>query len=310
MSNPNQQNPQGPWPIYGQGSGSQPADTGAGQGAWPVYGQPDTSSGQPGPAGQSPAGAYAPGQYPPGQYSPGHYPPTTGDQPPAGGPFQTPQYGSGGAGAYPTPRGPVNPAGNFPQQLPSRTAPILLIVLGAVMMLLIAPVVMVAVLLSGVGLNQIVDQSLQTTNGGAVTVDATGTLGVITTSNGPVTCALENQAGSTQMIPEVDGAMLVARNLTPGEYVLNCEGLSASDAIVVLDGGALESVFPATMTAFGWATAVGVLGLGVLIGGIVWLVKRNKARKAMMPRHPTYGGPGSIGPGNPGAGGYGGPPQS
>lgn len=301
MSNPNQQNPQNPWPVYGQGSSSgQNAPSGDGQpGSWPVYGEP-------GSGGYPPQGAPSPGQYSPSQYPPG---PNSASgagpdaQPPAGGPFAAPQYGAAGPpGMYPTQTGPTNVPGTLSPQLPSRTAPILLIALGAVMMVIIAPIVMVSVLLSGVGLNQIVDQSLQTSNGGVVTVDSSGTLGVITTSSGQVTCALENSSGSTQMALELDGSMLVARNMTPGEYTLICEGLSTSDTIVVMDGGALDAVFPATMSAFGWATAVGVIGLGVLVGGIVWLVKRNKERKALLPTYNMYGRGGPYGPG-----GYGGP---
>ena len=84
------------------------------------------------------------------------------------------------------------------------------------------------------------------------------------------------------MQPELDGAIVVARDLTPGEYTLSCTGMTSSDSVVVFDGEALDGMLRATASALGGAAVVGIVGLGVLIGGIVWLVKRNGQRRSAM----------------------------
>lgn len=187
------------------------------------------------------------------------------------------------------------------QNLPGRGVQILLIILGAVMMVIVAPIVLVSMLLGGMGMSNIVEQSLQAQNGGTVTVDESGMIGVAASSNAVISCSLEGDSGTIEMVPEVDGAVLVARGLTPGQYTLNCDGLGPADALVIFDGGALENMLPATMRALGWSSVVGVGGFAVLIWGIVWLVKRNRQRKAMMPTYPMYGQGygGPYGPGGP-----------
>ncbi len=325
MSNPNNvgnqgsQDSQSPWPVYGQNTSG---NTGGlpGSNPWPVYGSPGSagSAGAGGSAGggsgsygqssgdtsgSAPGTTYGPtssGPY--GQPAPSHYqqPPAGAGQsqvPPAGGPFATPQQGSGMYRAQTAPGAPMMPG----QNLPGRAGPILTIVLGAVMMVIVAPIVLISMLLGGMGMTNIVEQSLQAQNGGTVTVDETGVIGVAASSNATISCSLEGSSETIQMTPEVDGAVLVARGLTPGQYTLNCEGLSSADALVIFDGGALENILPATMKALGWSSVVGIGGFVALIWGIVWLVKRNRQRRAMMPNYPMYGSGygGPYGPGGP-----------
>ena len=264
------------WPVSGQANagGGQP---GQGDTPWPVYGAP----GSPNP--QTPQSSqYSPGGAPSGQFQPGPQQPQN--------PYGASPYGPGPQGGTPySAGGPQNVPGGYPggyapsAPLPSRTGPILTIVGGAILMVVIAPIVLVAVMLSGIGLSSVVENSMQATNGGSLVVGESGAIGVATTSTLPQTCTLSQEGqGSIEMQPELDGAMLVARGLTPGEYTLSCTGMTSADSIVVFDGETLDGMLPSTAAALGWASAVGVLGLGVLIGGIVWLVKRNGARRAVM----------------------------
>ncbi len=157
------------------------------------------------------------------------------------------------------------------------------------MMLVIAPITLFSLLLSGVGISSVVEESMNVENSGTVVVDESGAVGVLTTSSDPISCTVTGASGTAEMTEEVNGAVLVARGLTPGEYTLACEGLASTDQIVVLSGSTLDRLAPASMSAFGWSSAVGVAGFIVMIVGIVWLVRRNQQRNAMRPRNYGYG---------------------
>ncbi len=284
----NQSQEPSPWPVYGQSDPREPARPD--QNPWPVYGQGQpgqnqspygqpaygkTPYGQPGPSQQ------APNQPPPDQHAPG--------QPPYGpAPYGPSPYGPPPQSSAPPNQGPHSvppgqgPAYVYPPSLPSRTGPILTIVGGVVMMLIIAPIVLITLILSGVGIGNIVDNSMNASNGGTVVVDETGSIGVIA-SGQAATCVISKEgAADTEMRWELDGTLLVARGLTPGEYTISCEGVVASDPLVILDGRTLETMVPSAFTAFAWASVVGVSGFVVLIVGIVWLIKRNRARQDMI----------------------------
>ena len=278
QNNRGQNQGENPWPVYGQ---TNPGGGQEGQGStpWPVYGAPDASGSQPPLSPQYPPGGSAGGQFPTGsQQTQNPY----GASPYGTGPQGGTPYGSGVPQNTPGPHAggygyPVSPP------LPSRTGPILTIVGGAILMVVIAPIILVAMIFSGIGLSSIVESSMQATNGGVVVVGETGSIGVATTSTLPQTCTLSQEGlGSVEMQPELDGAIVVARDLTPGEYTLSCTGMTSSDSVVVFDGEALDGMLPATASALGWASVVGIVGLGVLIGGIVWLVKRNGQRRSAM----------------------------
>lgn len=151
-------------------------------------------------------------------------------------------------------------------------------------MVVIAPIVLISLVLSGFGIGNIVDSSMRAANGGTVVVDDTGAVGVALSSSDPYSCTLTSESGVViEMTPEVDGAIVAARGLTPGgEYVLTCEGVTGAETLVVLDGHTMESMVPSSMRALGWASLVGVVGLGVMVGGIVWLVRRNRSRRDIM----------------------------
>lgn len=289
-----------PWPVYGSGATQPGAPDGAGP--WPVYGANGSQTGpytseaghaagsQPYPygtnGGASPygtaGGSHSYGSNPPYGSAPGQTGSAAGQNPYPG----SPQYG--GPNQPPTP-GPfpqsASPRGAMPAgSLPSRTGPVLTIIGGIALMIVVAPIVLISLILSGFGISNIVDSSMQAANGGTIIVDETGSVGLIISSNQPYSCTLTSEAGEVvEMGSELDGAVLAARGLTPGsEYVLSCDGVTSADTLVVLDGSTMESMVPSSMQAFGWASLVGVIGLGVLIAGIVWLVRRNRERREVM----------------------------
>lgn len=282
-------------PQYGRRSenwspgGAQPEPTQ--ERPWPVYGQSGTQAGPyQGPTSPSPnfqSGQIPPGPYPPGSNQGGPYQQGAGNmgqpgygQPEYGQPgFGQPGYGQPGHGQPDmNPQGAGQPS-PWGQPLPSRAGAIWTIVLGAVMMLIIAPVVMLIVLFNGIGLDRFSDGSLQTTNGGTVVVDDTGVIGVSPVTSVTASCTLISESGNEILMSEaLDGtSVVVARDVAPGTYTVQCADLPQGEMMIVFDGTILGSLVTTTVSSFAWASAIGVGGLVVLILGVVWLVRRNKA---------------------------------
>lgn len=301
-----------PWPVYGtsdtQGeghssSGAQPTQptspphygqqSAGGPPAWPAA-PPSPSQGYGSFPGQVPQhnhqGQQASGygqsgqqssQQPPqyGQHTPyyGQYAPSDGQ---GGYPYGPPAGQQGYPSPYPG--GPYQTGAAIPGGTPpSRTGPIWVIVAGVFLMLVVAPITFLGLIFNGFDLTSLTDESLTATNGGSIQVDETGTVGIATSTDVPVSCTIENDATDpVTLTQEMDGVLLVARGLEPGEYTLSCPNLPAGTTIIVVSGTTMGQVVPSTMTAFGWSSVVGVIGLATTIGGIVWLINRNKARRA------------------------------
>lgn len=278
----------GPWPVYGQQSGG---PTSPARGPWPVYGaetpadrfSPGAPS-SPESAGASPDGEPQAAASPPGS-SPGG---ASGWGPPLGAtpgdPYAPPQSAATPPGPTPFPS-PVPPAGGAPRgDLPSRTGPILTLLGGVALMIVIAPIVFIGLIMNGLAVGSMMDGSVLVSNGGSIVIDETGAVGVVVDSSQHYSCTLTSETNEVvEMVFEADGAILAARGLEPGgTYILNCEGLTGADTMVVFGGSTLASLIPTATSAFGWATLVGFIGVGVLIWGIVWLVRRNRARREVM----------------------------
>ena len=266
-------NQPGPYDPYRPQDPARPE--GSGDSPWPVYGQSGNTSGGVGGSG-SPWPTYRPDS---------HAAPTGAPFPASSAPTPQPVYGSTPFQTGPQP--PHYPApGGVSQPLPSRTGPILTIVSGAVIMAILAPIVLVSLILSGVGITDVVENSMRAANGDTITVDETGAVGVVTTSSNATSCTVEGPSGSVVMVEEMEGTVLVARDLTPGPYTVSCEGVDPSDTVVILNGATLAGLVPSATRAFVWASVVGVGGFVVMILGIFWLVKRNRERRALTFRWP------------------------
>lgn len=193
------------------------------------------------------------------------------------------------------PMAPVTPgesAGGYPPKLPGRGFPITLIVLGAVVTLLIAPIVAavgaVSSFLSGVD-PAVFDETKQVAaspNPSTLEVEGQSAILVILTDpsetdaqctvtdpNGELVKQASAQTQNSTRILSYDGAQA-------GSYRVECvraDGAPATSMHVsVVDLGAIGkgTLIPAVVTV--------VIGLGMLIGGIVWLVVRNKRRREIL----------------------------
>ena len=164
--------------------------------------------------------------------------------------------------------------------MPSRAGAIWTLVIGIVLMVLVAPIIFVVAVVSGIGMGSITDGSLYAGNGGTVVVDETGVIGVSPISDNGESCVLTAQDGTIIDMVNEDGAGIrIARGLAPGDYSVSCDGLADGENLVLFTGDMINSLVGSALSALGWSTAVGVLGLVLTIVGIVWLVRRNRARR-------------------------------
>ncbi len=257
-----------PWPVYGEaGNQSQP---GASQGQFPAgqYGQP---------GGQAPQGPY-PGQNPypqqGGQYPGNQYPPQS----------QYPQAPYAAPTPYSQGQNSVSTGG----EMPSRTGAILTLIGGIFLMIVVAPIVFFSLVMNAVGVDRLMEGGLQATNGGTMSVGSAGVVAVLPLSGEATSCLATDSAGnSTELYYEVQsGGTYVGRGLAEGEYTIECEGVPSGSELMVLDGTVLGEIVDGTVQAVVWATVIGLVGLALTIGGIIWLVKRNQARRAYLQGRP------------------------
>ncbi|MGO3797041.1 MAG: hypothetical protein ACTJGR_07985 [Pauljensenia sp.] len=238
-----------PWPQYGQTSGSAPGSP------WPQAGTPG------GPGAQT--GAQAGPQIP---VSPGY-----GSQPP---------YEQQNPGV---PSGPYGPAGGAPvQPLPSRAWAIVLIVVGALTATVLAFGVFLTVLLAGAGFQDLVSSASAVTSGSTVTVDQSGSYLVSATGGEAISCTLEGSDGSTHALGETTGnsSVVLGMGIPAGDYTLECTGADTGQ-LVGMTGVDASTLTSAGTRSFLWGTVVGVLGIALTIGGIIWLVKVNRRRREL-----------------------------
>lgn len=255
-----------PWPVYGASGGQ--GQPGASQGQFPPgqYGQP---------GGQAPQGLY-PGQnpYPQQGQNPGTQYPPQGQYPQ--GPYGAPTpYGQG---QYAAPTG----------DMPSRTGAILTLIGGIFLMIIVAPIVFFSLVMNAVGVDRLMDGGLQATNGGTMNVGSAGVVAVLPVSGEATSCVATDSTGNaTELYYEVQsGGTYVGRGLAEGQYTIECEGVTAGSELMVLDGTVLGEIVDGTVQAMVWATVIGLVGLALTIGGIIWLVKRNQASRAYLQGRP------------------------
>ncbi len=220
---------------------------GSGQSPWPVY-QPGAPQ-QPHPQQAGPGGPTYGAAYP-------------GAQPPQ----QYPGYG------------PVPP----PENLPSRTWPIVTLVAGVIAMVIVAPALLVTMTISGLDISSLADGSMSVYNGGAVVVDDSESIVFIAQGNqDPNTCTLSQ--GDTEIILYQESATgLVSGNGIPsGTYTVQCD-IPDGAGLYAFGGDQMTGMFSGVASGLIWSSIVGVLGLAATIVGIVWLVRRNRARREIL----------------------------
>lgn len=252
MSTPSQ--PSGDEPRYGRRSAHWRPDGGqpeapqreSPESPWPRYGQTSQTGGESGESDQQ------------------------GEETP------WPRYG-GHPGAEPGPVGPT-PARQAPG--PGRAGPVLLIVAGIGAMLVLAPLVLVMVVSSALGWGA-TGASAGVANGSQVSIDQTGELSVYAGSRADPGCAL-TRSGAARIALETDPdipQMVSASGVEPGTYTLRCSGVAEGQELVAFSGSDMRELWRVAPRAFGFASFVGFVGLAALIAGVVWLARRNRARR-------------------------------
>lgn len=195
-----------------------------------------------------------------------------------------------GSGVHGAPGGPApqmwmpgDPA--TPRTLTSRVPATVLTVIGALLMLVIAPVVAIIVGITSLSANMSGDNSMGAiSSGDTVTVDQTGTYAAYSFDDTRrLSCSLSNGEQTVKMQYLADN-YVIANNLTPGEYTFECDSVPSS-AIYGMSGTYAEAAVTSVMVSFAVGSVLGVAGIIMLIVGIVWLVRVNKQRRQQMHRY-------------------------
>lgn len=185
------------------------------------------------------------------------------------------------------------------RQVPSRTGPILTMVLGAVLSIIVAPAVLFGIAISGLNMDSMLDGSATVVNGGQVTVDQSGVVGIISqTSTQLDSCTLTRGSETVTARQESDTGIVVGRNLTPGTYTVDC-GVPAGQPLFVFRGDELNTMMSSVLKGVGWSAVPGFGGIVMFVVGLVWLVKRNRQRKEAFRKDWGSGTGGFHGPAGP-----------
>ena len=227
----------------------------------------------------------------------------------------------GGAPAYgPGPAGPWGGApGVAPRPAPrGRKGPLILLISGLV--LLVLGVVLVVVPLAGVVKAGTSLSSISSSGSSVATLESNAIYGLYEDSPHSTSCSVTDPSGRDVATSSVSGTVTTNDHrmfatfttTSEGKYTIICESTSGDAAYV----GVALSVSGIVGMAFGViaGVAAGLVGLGLTIGGFIWLVLRNRAIRQSRDGQagPYPGAPGGYAPqgggGNPQQGGY--APQS
>ncbi len=186
-----------------------------------------------------------------------------------------PQAGQPSGGGYPPAGPPSAPA----VALPSRAGSIATLVAGAVLMVVIAPIVFFSVMFGGMNISDLMSSAATVQSGDTVQVDESGTYIVTSLDDASLSCTLTGQDGTVLQLQNAAGESTVAMGsgIPAGSYTLDCGASSTS--MVGMTGASVDSVAHASIQAVLWATVIGIVGLVALIVGIVMLVQVNRRRR-------------------------------
>ena len=195
-----------------------------------------------------------------------------------------PQYGQDNTmptqGGYPG-AAYAGPAVMPPMNLPSRAPGTIMIVLGLLMMLIIAPVIFAVVAVSGLNTEAPEDvNAVSITNGGTVEVGANGQYTILLGDAEATSCTMTDTDGDVYDMHTFAGVnnYYTATDLPAGTYRIDCEGLPAGADIAGMDASAGD-ITKSSTNGLIWSTVVGVSGTIIMIIGIVLVVKANGRRR-------------------------------
>ena len=195
-----------------------------------------------------------------------------------------PQYGQDNTmpaqGGYPG-AAYAGPAVMPPMNLPSRAPGTIMIVLGLLMMLIIAPVIFAVVAVSGLNTEAPEDvNAVSITNGGTVEVGANGQYTILLGDAEATSCTMTDTDGDVYDMHSFAGInnYYTATDLPAGTYRIDCEGLPAGADIAGMDVSAGD-ITKSSTNGLIWSSVVGVSGTIIMIIGIVLVVKANGRRR-------------------------------
>ena len=195
-----------------------------------------------------------------------------------------PQYGQNGTmpaqGGYPG-AAYAGPAVMPPMNLPSRAPGTIMIVLGLLMMLIIAPVIFAVVAFSGLNTETPENvNAVSITNGGTVEVGANGQYTILLGDAEATSCTMTDTDGDVYDMHTFAGVnnYYTATDLPAGTYRIDCEGLPAGADIAGMDASAGD-ITKSSTNGLIWSSVVGVSGTIIMIIGIVLVVKANGRRR-------------------------------
>lgn len=195
-----------------------------------------------------------------------------------------PQYGQDGTmpaqGGYPG-AAYAGPAVMPPMNLPSRAPGTIMIVLGLLMMLIIAPVIFAVVAVSGLNTEAPENvNAVSITNGGTVEVGANGQYTILLGDAEATSCTMTDTDGDVYDMHTFAGVnnYYTATDLPAGTYRIDCEGLPAGADIAGMDVSAGD-ITKSSTNGIIWSSVVGVSGTIIMIIGIVLVVKANGRRR-------------------------------
>lgn len=195
-----------------------------------------------------------------------------------------PQYGQDNTmpaqGGYPG-AAYAGPAVMPPMNLPSRAPGTIMIVLGLLMMLIIAPVIFAVVAVSGLNTEAPEDvNAVSITNGGTVEVGANGQYTILLGDAEATSCTMTDTDGDVYDMHSFAGInnYYTATDLPAGTYRIDCEGLPAGADIAGMDASA-GVITKSSTNGLIWSSVVGVSGTIIMIIGIVLVVKANGRRR-------------------------------
>ena len=175
----------------------------------------------------------------------------------------------------------AGPAVMPPMNLPSRAPGTIMIVLGLLMMLIIAPVIFAVVAVSGLNTEAPEDvNAVSITNGGTVEVGANGQYTILLGDAEATSCTMTDTDGDVYDMHSFAGInnYYTATDLPAGTYRIDCEGLPAGADIAGMDASAGD-ITKSSTNGLIWSSVVGVSGTIIMIIGIVLVVKANGRRR-------------------------------
>lgn len=216
-----------------------------------------------------------------------------------------PQYGDNGAGApmqgMPTQGMPMQgmPMQGGPQNFqgggnggpvampivkgPSKAPGVILIVVGILMAIVVAPILFFVLMFQGFsGFGENLAAGTVVPNGGTIEVGANGSYTVTISPGEASSCALTNGSNQSYEMKRLQSSSEVYSidGLAQGTYTIQCQGVSSDVRITGLPVSG-DDLVSSTSGAFLWSTLVGVSGIVLIIVGVVLLVRAGSKRKEL-----------------------------